>query len=202
MGQHNSKKPAQPKCDPEELLQRFITAAGKMYSGYEINDGNKAAIWNLCLYFAGHPDFGMNLDKGLLIMGNVGSGKTTMMRIFSSVVPFTFLYVDNICDNVRREGQEQLDKIKGRPFEELCFDDFGSEAKIKHYGSNYDVMYDVVIRRCQDYVHHKTKTHFTTNMTMEEIKTFYDSRVESRLYEMCNIIIIGGGTNYKDWRKK
>lgn len=205
-GHYNFKKePVKPKEDPEALLQRFVNAGSALHSGFTINESNMGAIWNLCLYFSGSPEFergGLRLEKGLMIMGNVGSGKTTLMRLFSQVVPFHMMYVGNICDNVRKDGQEELDKIKARAFDEICFDDFGSESKIKHYGSNYDVMYDIVVRRCYHYVHHRTKTHFTTNMTLDEIRDIYDARIESRINELCNIIVIGGNKEYIDWRKK
>lgn len=191
-----------PKHNPQELFDRFTQLAAAQPEGYVIDDSNAIVIEALCYYFSNVPYGKFNLSKGIFLAGNTGSGKTTLMRIFSQIVPFTFYYVDNICDNVRREGQEQLDKIKQRTYDELCFDDFGSEAKIMHYGSNYDVMYDVVVRRCQDFVHHKTKTHFTTNMTMQDIIKIYDTRIESRLHEMCNIVILGGKLDYKDWRKK
>lgn len=191
-----------PKHNPQELFDRFTQLAAAQPEGYVIDDSNATVIEALCYYFSNVPYGKFNLNKGIFLAGNTGSGKTTLMRIFSQIVPFTFYYVDNICDNVRREGQEQLDKIKQRTYDELCFDDFGSEAKIMHYGSNYDVMYDVVVRRCQDFVHHKTKTHFTTNMTMQDIIKIYDTRIESRLHEMCNIVVLGGKLDYKDWRKK
>lgn len=188
--------------DPKELFDRFTQLAAAQPEGYTIDKSNAEVIEALCYYFSNVPYGKFNLNKGIFLAGNTGSGKTMMMRLFSQVVPFGFYYVDNICDNVRRDGQEPLDKIKNRSFDELCFDDFGSEGKITHYGSNYNVMYDIVVRRCQDFVHHKTKTHFTSNMTMQNIRELYDLRIESRLHEMCNIVVLGGKLDYKDWRKK
>lgn len=203
-GQYKAEKPKiKQTANPEDIFQQFVGIAQHNPEGFILNDENKKVIYFLCNYFANSTELPDKvLKKGIMLAGNPGSGKSTIMQIFAKIVPFAFMYVDNICDNVRREGQTELDKIKNRGFETLCFDDFGSEAKIKHYGSHYDVMYDVVIRRCQDFVHHGTKTHFTTNFTMQNISEIYDAKIESRLHEMCNIVVLGGKLDYNDWRKK
>lgn len=193
----------EPKCDPQELFQNFIRIAQRIPGGYEINKQNEQILYKLCMYFSNSPELDQSiLRKGIMLVGNAGSGKTTIMRIFSQIVPFSMLYVDSICDNVRKEGQEAIDRLYSRPHDEFCYDDLGSEQKIKFYGSQMDVMHDVIIKRCRNLVMHGTRTHFTTNMSMGEISKLYDLRVESRLNEMCNVLVLGGNKEYKDFRKQ
>ena len=190
-------------CDPAELMAKFMNIAVNLPGGYDLNDTNKEIIAKLCMYFSAHPDVPDNLlRKGIMLVGNPGSGKTTIMRIFSQIIPFQFMYCHSICDSVRKDGQEAMDKVHQKSHDEICFDDLGGEQKVKFYGNSIDAMYDIIIKRCLNMVHHNTRTHITTNLTMEEIKSTYDARIESRLHEMCNVFVLGGSSNYIDFRKK
>jgi DNA replication protein DnaC len=80
----------------------------------------------------------------------------------------------------------------------ICFDDLGTEDTEKaHYGNRTNVMEKIILNR---YDHCRNKlTHFTTNLTAEQIKETYGLRVTDRLREMVNVLDFPTGT--KSFRK-
>lgn len=200
-----------PTGDPKEIANRFIQIAERLPEGYKVTSEIEDILFCLSLYFANDPEFENvdipqlrtkpNLRKGIYIQGNPGSGKTTIMKILSKIGNFHFIPCDIVADNVRREGQKAVDDIHNKIMDSIYFDDLGSEQKIKHFGNTMDVMHDIVIKRYRNFVQNGIKTHFSTNLSMTEIGKLYDARIESRLYEMCNVIVLGGGKDYKDFRK-
>lgn len=69
-----------------------------------------------------------------------------------------------------------------------CFDDFGLESEMHHYGNSCQVMSEILYSR-YDYFHSfGMKTHLTTNLNSTEIEARYGLRLRSRMREMFNLI--------------
>jgi len=49
-------------------------------------------------------------------------------------------------------------------------------------------MAEIILSRYDLFIRHKMLTHFTTNLSADEIEKLYGARVRSRLREMCNLI--------------
>lgn len=171
---------------------------------FEINDTNKGVLKALCFYFSRDPGFaslgkGWNLNKGLLLSGGVGVGKTILMRslTWNPLLPFRVVSVRFIADNYEKFGSETVN-CYAYPEENrsisaqaryigACFDDLGTEDTEKsHYGNKTNVMEKVILNRYDNCAH--TLTHFTTNLTGEQIRELYGVRAVDRLREMINII--------------
>lgn len=164
--------------------------------------------------------FGMNAKKGILIYGNVGSGKSVLFRTLRDLRKsdneganlFRGMIMEN-CEKIAKLYQTGGDKhiehytqgvIKhaGQTMlRNYCFDDLGNEEPKNYYGNYREVMKDVINERYDDFLDHGLISCFTTNLSMEQIKKRYDDRTASRLHELCNIIGIGTNADtYKDRR--
>ena len=141
--------------------------------------------------------------KGVWLMGNVGSGKSSILEIFRqwifkiSNLEHNRYRMANTHEMVSRydmEGEETLTMYnKGNWF----FDDLGTEETAKYYGKSVDIMRPVLEKRYLAFIQNGYKTHITTNLPLdkitapEDIKRRYGSRVESRIYEMFHLITLG-----------
>lgn len=170
-------------------------------------DSSQKIFKALCLYFAGdkraETEHGLKLHKGIMIQGPVGCGKTTMMRAFASnsFNPFSEVSCRQVADDYSLKDtggalaidyysslKEVIpDNYFGHRFIGFFFDDLGTENVKKHFGNQVDVMEEVILNR-YDNPSLKGKTHFTTNLSADDIGDIYGARVRSRLREMVNVI--------------
>lgn len=132
-------------------------------------------------------------DKGILLMGNTGVGKTYSMENF---------YLPN-----RRKGHQlsaydlyQKAVTVGPTFineyliHDLFIDDFGSEPKsASYFGTVFCPLEMLIHERYKLYPQYKTN--FSTNLNMKEdgeILIKYGPRIFSRIKEMCDLVIVEG----------
>lgn len=167
---------------------------------YDVDEENKNVINNFIYYFNGDPVFNGDLEKGLLTKGNVGSGKSLLLKIFNAICLRWFITHD--ARHAEREyglhGYEYLKSLTSN--QDMAFNDLGAEANVKNYGNEVNVMAEVIQDRYDIWLKYGAVTHFTTNLTNTEIKNRYGDRCLSRLTEMCNFIVLGVGPNSKDRR--
>lgn len=194
------RKPIEyPKLTMLQLREKVIRENPKF-----IIDGDNSEIFDmLCSYFSGDESyeniFGGSLEKGIMLFGPVGCGKTSLMRMFSnnSFRPFVVNPVRKISDEYASNGNPALYKFSsqcevyahenfGHALVGRCFDDVGTEEIKKNFGNEVNVMQDVLYkiydnRGIGDF-------HVTTNLDGEGIKSAYGDRIRSRMREMFNVI--------------
>lgn len=173
-------------------------------SGFVIDSFNEEITWLLCLYFTKDERFeleGFKLDKGIMLFGGVGVGKTTLMKKLFKNQHQSFII--KMCREVEDEYAQDGDSIltayghvrqasfNGDPFGHrslgYCFDDLGTEPMGKYYGKQSNVMAEIILNRYDRDVPFN-QTHLTTNLTIEEVKERYGSRVTDRMRQMFNLI--------------
>lgn len=171
---------------------------------FEVDENNKEIIQNLIRYFSGDPDCEWNLSKGLLLMGDVGLGKTYIMSVMRDYAKaanidfrqFRLVGCPDIADEVEQNGAESLQKYFAG--EDICFDDLGQEqAVIQRYGNNLSVMERILVKRYSSFVNGRCITHATTNLTPEEIEERYGTRLIDRFNEMFNYVFMTGESRRK-----
>lgn len=198
----------------EELIeyshQFFIE---RFDSKFEIDEENKHIIRELSKYFSNDPDFNKgsySLKKGIMLMGNVGTGKSWLMSFFQKNKKrcFTIKSCNDISDDYL-VYKEETEKIYSTPIEKplhdpavffqkhigYCFDDLGTEQSKNSFGNKKDVMADILfaIYNKKDF----EKFHITTNLNEKDLQERYGSRLYSRFNEMFNVFVYNG----KDRRK-
>lgn len=179
---------------------------------YVVDEENKPVLAQLVHYFAQTGGSSLSTKKGVLLAGNVGSGKTMVMEIFNQLVrrsnPFYKTTARQVAKDYAADGLialvRYLKQFRKTPAGlipvDFFFDDLGAEDNKKHYGNEANVMAEVIYDRYELYIRFGTRTHFTTNLTPEELEEKYGVRAYSRLCQMCNFLVLGNGLQSVDRR--
>lgn len=150
-------------------------------------------------------DVAASFDKGLLLVGKVGFGKTNIMTSFESVFKgykphqFKIISVIDVVDNYEaiKSPEDKTDFYNYYTTGTLLFDDLYSEKLANNYGQA-NTMKEIIMRRSRK----NLRTHFTMNPiagyendpkgNLLALESFYGTRVVDRLFNMCNYINLNG----------
>ena len=192
----------------------WLESKGKQLFGnhFKIYEEDKTIIYKLIAYSLQDQKMvkrvNINLEKGILLSGPIGCGKTTLMTLMKSLVPKDQKYYVKSCRDVSfefiKEGYDVIQKYsKPRLHQKkagtICFDDLGTESNLKYFGNECNVMGEILLSRYDLFISQKAKTHLTTNLSASEIEKFYGNRIRSRLRESFNLIAFPN--HAKDKRK-
>lgn len=175
----------------------FLEKMGKHHYGdhFRIHPEDRPLIYKLLVYTIRDEEnckkHKIDPDKGILLTGPVGCGKTTLMYLLRYFMPAEQGYVMKPAREVAFEFNNhghQIIQRHAQPRTTFCFDDLGVEQTIKYYGNDCNVMAEVLLSRYELFVSYKVKTHATTNLNAEELEKLYGNRVRSRMREMFNLI--------------
>lgn len=162
-------------------------------------------------YFAKN-ECGLDLEKGLLISGGVGTGKTLSMRIMQRIFgKFKIVSARHVVREYLIEGFKVLDVYGRNSFVlnshgnidpknpiHFCFDDILlEEVNAKFYGNQQNLMAEILLDRYDMFTGYKMLTYCTTNAMTSAIEETYGTRVKDRMREMMNVITLTG----KSFRK-
>lgn len=184
----------------------------------EVDQQNKTVLTFLFSYFFGYeaelhslgcatpqiPGYNQEyrLDKGIMLQGLPGTGKTSVLKSFrkNPQGPFAVVSCMEIAHQYATGGYQAIEKYKSLlpstnkyfGFDKMgwCFDDLGAERAIKHYGNEANVMEEIL------FIHSnksdsRGKIHISTNLSIPEIENIYGQRIASRLKQMFNIVFYG-----------
>ena len=204
----NINKPTEYEQKNAEELQdwfkdEYFKSEGKKLI---IDEYSKPIIDMLCLYFSNDPRFedlndNYSLNKGLFLQGNVGTGKSSFLKIFQQNQKhgFRFISCPSIANEFKKGGVEKIEKFGklalnqnkqmhfGQEKIGWLFDDLGFETQAKNYGNTANVMVDI-IQTIYNNSEMNGKVHLTTNLTADDIDEAYGRRIRSRMKEMFNVI--------------
>src|SRR5690606_3269373 len=106
----------------------------------------------------------IDLDKGIMLTGPIGCGKTTLMNlmryltgnenryIMKSTRDVTFEFIQDGYEVIHRYSRGKLYNVEYKNF---CFDDLGTENNIKYFGNECNVMAEVLLSRYDLFVSKK-----------------------------------------------
>lgn len=202
-------------------------------SKYVLTEENKKVIQILLNYFSFHEDFlktdlvqNPTFTKGILLAGNVGSGKTFLFEVIKRSLfalrtrgncewakSFNTYFAKDMPHHSKERGFSYVDaltepNVKCTTVNQVIpniinIEDIGAEKKdvVVDYGTKLDVVDYLIDKRS---IHKSFKgliTHGTTNLGIEKLTELYDSRFSSRVYDMFNIVKLGATREYTDFRK-
>lgn len=200
----------------EEFIKLISERAKMDIGGLVLSENEKVIYRNLSTYFTLDTEdkekaeeiaqfeksSGLKLSKGLLLYGNVGCGKTTLMRLCRSNPNRSYSIVscreisamfakggynavERFYDNVPTTGSRHM--FFGQDEIGICFDDLGTESVKKNFGNDSNVMAEILLSRYDNLEFNST--HITTNCNEEELLAMYGDRVVSRMHEMFNFVL-------------
>jgi DNA replication protein DnaC len=199
-------------------------AQKEMKAAFTLDDENRDQVTAFVAYFTGDVEtaerYEMDLRKGIMIFGNPGSGKSMLFRILKACLShddyrrffyskyFTAYNTEHPAKMFMKEGDAGIEKfvkpiINGfnGPMANAClFDDLGAEEVKNNFGNKKEVMAEVILQRYDHLLESGLVTHFTTNLSPDEIEGRYSTRIRSRLKQMCNVLDLGTCKEYKDRR--
>ena len=199
-----------------EKIKTYLNIKGHLLFGqnFRLYKEDEPLLLKLCCYFIQDHNscakLGIDTNKGILLSGPVGCGKTSLMKLLPHLAPhktnYEFIPTRNIIFNFNTNGFEVLDKYNDT--KNYCFDDLGIEPVGSHYAKECNVMGEILLSRYDLFTqnsqslslsqgHNHSKTHITTNLNANELEKRYGSRVRSRLREMFNLISFDSSTTDK-----
>ncbi|MGB5383160.1 MAG: ATPase [Lutimonas sp.] len=189
-----------------DQLWAYFECKGKslFHPNFTLHESDKSLLLQLCAYFLNDQQlcatFKLDLNKGILLTGPVGCGKTSFMKLLSTITTkkktFDLIPARNIAFEFSNQGFSVIEKYGNH--KSFCFDDLGVEPNGKHFGAECNVIGEVLLSRYDLFVNHKVKTHATTNLNAEELEDRYGNRLRSRMRAMFNLV--GIESNAKDKR--
>lgn len=209
------------KFNMKKVGERFKEIALQKCPEFVIDDENREVINAVIAWYCNHESFNSmkcviepDLNKGIMLVGNVGTGKSLIMEILRDLhiadgKQFGIINSRHVSRQFADEGYEVIDHF-GRlsvyfrhgkkKFRHMCFDELGAERTQKHFGNAENTMAEIILDRYDHFIHHRLMTNFTSNHTRQELETIYGDRVKSRLDQMCSFIPLGVEPDSKDRR--
>jgi DNA replication protein DnaC len=177
------------------LVHLKMIGKQKFGEDFKFYKEDEEILEKLFLYFIHDPtscaEKGIDIKKGILLVGPVGCGKTTLMKLFLELAQEKMKYIVRPTRDITAEfiedGFSVLSKY-GLTYKGFCFDDLGVEQSIKHFGNECNVIAEILLTRYEYLKTHNRITHATTNLNANDLEKIYGNRVRSRLREMFNVI--------------
>lgn len=199
-------------CDYDQARVAIEKRGQELYPNFKLYEEDKNIVQQLLCYFLQDDqkasELGINLNKGILLTGPVGCGKSTLMGVMRFLKPEGKRFIIKSCRDVSFEfiqnGYEVIHRYSHRSFynhepQTYCFDDLGTENNLKFFGNECNIMAEILLSRYDLFVSRNLVTHLTTNLSASEIEAIYGNRVRSRMRELFNLIAFDKTT--KDKRK-
>ena len=191
-----------PHQNYQEIIQWLETKGQEIYgSHFKIHETDYPIVYKLIAYFRKDEptcfQYGINLQKGILLSGPIGCGKTSLMNLMKYLTPTEHKFSVKPCRDISfefiQDGYEVIHRYsKGKLYQSeaktICFDDLGTENNLKYFGNECNVMAEILLSRYDLSISKKLQTHITTNLSATEIEKNYGNRVRSRLRQMVNLI--------------
>lgn len=183
---------------------------------FVIDDRNRNVIRFLMLYFNASPlalevfpDKNYSLDKNIMLIGPVGTGKTLLMdimrlylsrihspfefRVFSQTQMLNYFKHNNNIDFFTYNANDSK-TYEGKPFH-ICLNDIGLRTQ-KFYGNDTEqVIEEFLYARYEIWEQQYKRTHITTNLDQKDIHELFGDGGHNRIsdrFKMFNVVPLLG----------
>ena len=185
----------------------YLDAKGKMLFGrnFRLYPEDRGVLLKLCNYMVRDREscrrLGIDPDKGILLSGPVGCGKTTLMKLIRHLTPhyrpYEVIPVRNIVFGFNHIGYRVIENYGNGGY--FCFDDIGVEPMGRYFGRDCNVIGEILLSRHELFLGSGLRTHGTTNLNAEELEGRYGKRVRSRMRELFNLIAFDKEARCQCW---
>lgn len=195
---------------------------------FTLDENNEMIFDLLCYYFIGDEEGFIrqneliakedeklaiknpSINKGILLVGNCGTGKTDLMKLFAKNTRLVYFIRES-----KRIAKEYVDKKDipeeytepfklaindpvtfYQPLAGMCIDDMGGEETKNSYGNKANVIADLIEMRYNN-KYTGPFLHATSNLTAEQFKQYYGERVISRMRQIFNFVKMPGNDRRK-----
>lgn len=181
---------------------------------YKLTDTHKYVLKLFLLYFTGNIDFTKekmsngkygNLENGIWLVGNTGSGKSTIFDVFRQYTcniiktnSFVRQYASEIIEEVKVYGTPVMDKFyhnfqeenkKPKPITLYIDDVWNRPDEVVNFGTKSHVMEQLMDIRYNVFQRYGVRTFISTNKGLAGLKQMdIDERILGRMSEQFNII--------------
>lgn len=141
---------------------------------------------------------GINDKPGLMLRGDVGNGKTTLMRAICLLIAYVTEEINGYSNRIEipewssrkiamlcgdEQGRKEYRKLMDCAY--LAIDELGEEPReIMSYGMLYEPIKEILLER----YNRQLFTIVTTNLPKDEIAKRYSKRISDRFSEMMAVI--------------
>ena len=201
-------------CHPDMFKKIFFKAAQKFHAqsdiDFDVDSKNKNFLGHFCRYWNQDPAFevmeNISLQKGLMVFGSYGTGKTSSFRIIQNLSKyyqvrelwFPAISTQEVVSKFNRERNKE-DVIQYYSKGVFLFDDLGAEMagnNIYQYGKE-EVFVRILLNRYRNFEDQGTKTHLTTNLDLGQIENRYGKQLADRFIQMFNLLKLDGTSRRK-----
>lgn len=189
------KRPFTPTINITEFRAIFSYAVNTVMADenrsfeFQIDEDNREFINDVFFYLNYDARYSGDLNKGILLIGKIGSGKSILMKTMLKIIEVTCnKFVKNIhskmlITEIEDKGIEYFKKLP------LYIDDLGKEQKeAKVYGNIFHPVEDIISLRDQQ----NSITFASGNYEMKTYEEFYSKHIIDRMYTMFNVHILKG----------
>ena len=163
---------------------------------------NALLVAKLYAYFTRQPDSELDIRKGLWLEGPIGTGKTTLMRVFHEFGKlhrqgFMLCTAAEIASAYGTSGSLDLYTANANGYSRrpvaLCVDELGREQlPATHFGNRLNTLQYVLQQRYTLWQQGEAVTHVTTNLCAGEVRQLYGDFIFDRCRHMFNIVTLTG----------
>lgn len=189
--------PPMPGEKGRHLIERF----GKILIGEEFNldDPRRLKIYeDVFWYLAGNDRTTLDLNKSLMLIGDLGVGKSVMMRVLNLIFKsFKLVSAKRHVERIFKEfGEVAALREYGYDLKmDLLIDDVGAEEpEAKEFGNKVNIMGSIFLERYDLLKQEGYRTHVITNLMTDKLEERYKDRNFDRFAGSYNMIVWEGAS--------
>jgi len=179
----------------------WVIAFGQVFEGLFGKPWNPKAfdarvLRALLLYFSGNENELFPLNKGVMLWGGMGTGKSVVMETLKTLTlvlwrPNWWRAYD--AATIALVNNEATLNSYLNFADCAYYDDVGSElTTVKMYGTDLHPMLEILTQRYNRWQRSGVFTHITSNVGIDELGEIYGYRIGTRIFEMCTAVEIKG----------
>ena len=170
---------------------------------YLYDDDNSPVLRKIFAYIERKQADGIDLSKGICLMGPTGTGKSVIMKTLAKIQGYAVDNIPSLPGYYSQKGFEIFDPFNKRyrttisgeqVYNHRMFNDIGREViEAQYMGNKIDVVAQLIYDRYELFQNYGIKTNFTTNyLTDLEFINRYGVLNYGRIKEMCNFLELNG----------